>query len=177
MLLNSGDLLVCIINCDNILDLLKCRKQHGLHLLTHQLLCLHNIIRLHRNYNMPRSCHEGNQSLSTFLLYQWVLNWNEHSALLPLPICVHIGQQMKIERWKVEVKNSSTISNRILGITKHPKGTAPPSADQKQFLVSFSTARLIADLSKETDRSKRGRKRSLKTAFGQLRVKLSLYNV
>ena len=40
-----------------------------------------------------------------------------------------------------EVRNSSpTILNRLLGITEHPKDTAPPCTDQKPFLLSFSTA-------------------------------------
>ena len=35
---------------------------------------------------------------------------------------------------------SSTNSYRLLDITKHPKDTASPCTDQKQFLFSFSTA-------------------------------------
>ena len=46
----------------------------------------------------------------------------------------------------------------IAGITEHPKDTAPPCTDQIQFLLSFSTAFLIADRSKEAERSKTGQK-------------------
>ena len=35
---------------------------------------------------------------------------------------------------------SSTNSYRLLGITEHPKDTASPFTDQKQFLLSFLTA-------------------------------------
>ena len=51
--------------------------------------------------------------------------------------------------------------NQLSGISEFPKGRVPPFPDQKQLLLSFSTAIFIADRSKETEPSKR----SIKTVL------------
>ena len=75
---------------------------------------------------------------------------------------MHIGRKVNSREIRHSDQNSSpTISFGLLGITEHLKGTASPFSNQKQFLLFSSTALLIADRSKETEWSKRGRKGQL----------------
>ena len=59
------------------------------------------------------------------------------------------------------------ISNQLLGMTEDPKGTAPPCTDQKQFLLTFFTTLLIAEWSKEAERSKKFKKNCIRSVIGK----------
>ena len=73
---------------------------------------------------------------------------------------------------RIELRNSyPTISNGVLGIIEHPKGTAPPFTNQKQFFI------IIFDRSfdrRPVERNRAVEKVNDICILSILRVKLSL---
>ena len=110
-------------------------------------------------------------------VHTWIAHMCAHQSInRAVEELIHVKFVIMNNRSQTVRDSSPTISNGLLGKIEHPKGTASPFTSQKQFplLLSFLTALLIADRSKDTERSKRSIKPCLVSKVQ--RVKLSLWN-